>query len=35
VNCRAQEVDNLYMVDPGFFMANALRVADHVKERLS
>ncbi len=47
VNCRAHEVDNLYVVDASFFpssaavnpaltiMANALRVADHLKERLS
>lgn len=46
-NCRAHEVDNLYVVDASFFpssgavnpaltiMANALRVADHLKERLS
>jgi len=45
-NCRAHEVDNLYVVDGGFFcsssavnpaltiMANALRVADHLKSRL-
>ncbi len=45
-NCRAHEVDNLYVVDASFFpssaavnpaltiMANALRVADHLKERL-
>jgi choline dehydrogenase-like flavoprotein len=45
-SCRAHEVDNLYVVDGGFFasssavnpaltiMANALRVGDHLKERL-
>ena len=45
-NCRAHEVDNLYVVDASFFpssaavnpaltiMANALRVADHLKGRL-
>ncbi len=47
VNCRAHEVDNLYVVDGSFFpssgavnpaltiMANALRVGDHLRERLS
>jgi choline dehydrogenase-like flavoprotein len=46
VDCRAHEVDNLYVVDASFFpssaavnpaltiMANALRVADHLKSRL-
>ncbi len=46
LNCRAHEVDNLYVVDTSFFpsigavnpaltaMANALRVGDHVLERL-
>jgi choline dehydrogenase-like flavoprotein len=46
-NCRAHEVGNLYVVDGGFFpssaavnpaltiMANALRVGDHLLERLS
>ena len=46
-SCRAHEVDNLYVVDASFFpssaavnpaltiMANALRVADHLKERLA
>jgi choline dehydrogenase-like flavoprotein len=46
VNCKAHDVDNLYVVDASFFvssaavnpaltiMANALRVADHLKERL-
>jgi choline dehydrogenase-like flavoprotein len=45
VNCRAHEVDNLYVVDASFFpssgavnpaltiMANALRVARHLSER--
>jgi choline dehydrogenase-like flavoprotein len=45
-NCKAHEVDNLYVVDASFFpssgavnpaltiMANALRVADHLKERM-
>jgi choline dehydrogenase-like flavoprotein len=46
VNCKAHELDNLYVVDTSFFpsigavnpaltaMANALRVGDHVLERL-
>lgn len=46
-HCRAHEVDNLYVVDGSFFpssaatnpaltiMANALRVGDHLLERLS
>jgi choline dehydrogenase-like flavoprotein len=46
-NCRAHEVDNLYVVDASFFpssaavnpaltiMANALRVGDHLKSRLA
>ena len=46
-NCRAHEVDNLYVVDGSFFpssaavnpaltiMANALRVGDHLKSRLA
>jgi choline dehydrogenase-like flavoprotein len=46
VNCKAHEVDNLYVVDASFFvssgavnpaltvMANALRVGDHLLERL-
>ena len=46
LNCRAHEVDNLYVVDAGFFpsigavnptltiIANALRVSDHLAERL-
>ena len=45
-NCRAHEVDNLYVVDTSFFpsigavnpaltaMANSLRVGDHLLERL-
>jgi choline dehydrogenase-like flavoprotein len=46
VNCKAHELDNLYVVDASFFpssgavnpaltiMANALRVGDHLLERL-
>ncbi len=46
VNCRAHDVDNLYVVDTSFFpsigavnpsltaMANALRVGDHLADRL-
>ncbi len=46
VNCKAHDVDNLYVVDASFFpssaavnpaltiMANALRVGDHLKGRL-
>ena len=46
VNCRAHEVDNLYVVDTSFVpsigavnpaltaMANAIRVGDHLLERL-
>ena len=46
VNCRTHEVDNLYVVDTSFFpsigavnpsltaIANALRVGDHIAERL-
>jgi choline dehydrogenase-like flavoprotein len=46
VNCKAHEVDNLYVVDASFFpssaavnpgltiMANALRVGDHLLDRL-
>jgi choline dehydrogenase-like flavoprotein len=46
VNCRAHDVDNLYVVDGSFFvssgavnpaltiMANALRVGDYLLERL-
>jgi choline dehydrogenase-like flavoprotein len=45
-NCRAHDVDNLYVVDTSFFpsssavnpaltaMANAMRVGDHLIERL-
>jgi choline dehydrogenase-like flavoprotein len=45
-NCKAHDLDNLYVVDGSFFpsssavnpaltiMANALRVADHLKARL-
>ena len=45
-NCRAHEVDNLYVVDASFFpssgavnpaltiIANALRVGDHIREVL-
>jgi choline dehydrogenase-like flavoprotein len=45
-NCRAHDVDNLYVVDASFFpssgavnptltiMANALRVGDHLQQRL-
>jgi choline dehydrogenase-like flavoprotein len=47
VNCKAHEVDNLYVVDTSFFpsigavnpsltaMANALRVGDHLLGRLT
>src|SRR5213594_920954 len=46
VNCKAHDVDNLYVADASFFpsssavnpaltiMANALRVGDHLRERL-
>ncbi|MGH9467888.1 MAG: GMC family oxidoreductase [Terriglobales bacterium] len=46
LNCKAHELDNLYVVDASFFVsiaavnpaltiiANALRVADHLRERL-
>jgi choline dehydrogenase-like flavoprotein len=46
-NCKAHELDNLYVVDGSFFVsstavnpaltiiANALRVADHLKERMN
>jgi choline dehydrogenase-like flavoprotein len=46
VDCRAHEVDNLYVVDTSFFpsigavnpaltaMANALRVGDHLLDRM-
>ena len=47
VNCKAHELDNLYVVDTSFFpsigavnpaltaMANALRVGDHLLDRLA
>lgn len=47
LNCRVHDIDNLYVVDSSFFcssgavnpsltiMANALRVGDHLAERLS
>ena len=47
VTCRAHDVDNLYVVDTSFFpsigavnpsltaIANALRVGDHIAERLA
>jgi choline dehydrogenase-like flavoprotein len=39
VNCKAHDVDDLYVVDTSFFpsltaIANALRVGDHITERL-
>ena len=46
MNCKAHELDNLYVVDTSFFpsigavnpaltaIANALRVGDHLLERL-
>jgi choline dehydrogenase-like flavoprotein len=46
LNCRTHDVDNLYVVDGGFFpssaavnptltiIANALRVGEHLLERL-
>ena len=46
-NCRTHDVENLYVVDTSFFpsssavnpsltaIANAIRVADHLKERLN
>ena len=46
VNCKAHELDNLYVTDAGFFpsigavnptltiIANAMRVADHLKARM-
>jgi choline dehydrogenase-like flavoprotein len=45
-HCKAHELDNLYVVDPGFFVslgavnpsltaiANAIRVGDHLLQRL-
>ena len=47
VNCKAHELDNLYVVDTSFFpsigavnpaltaMANAIRVGEHLRERLA
>ena len=47
VNCKAHELDNLYVVDTSFFpsigavnpsltaIANAIRVVEHLKERLA
>ena len=47
LNCRAHEIDNLYVADASFFpsigavnptltiIANALRVADHVTARVT
>ena len=47
VNCKAHDLDNLYVVDTSFFpssaavnpalttIANALRVGDHLVERLA
>ena len=47
LHCKAHELDNLYIIDASFFpsigavnptltiIANALRVADHIKERLA
>jgi choline dehydrogenase-like flavoprotein len=47
VNCKAHELDNLYVVDTSFFpsigavnpsltaIANAIRVGHHLKERLA
>ena len=47
VNCKAHDLDNLYVVDGSFFpssaavnpaltiMANALRVGDHLLERMA
>ncbi|NIO08706.1 MAG: dehydrogenase, partial [Deltaproteobacteria bacterium] len=47
INCKAHEVDNLYVVDASFFpssaavnpaltvIANALRVGDHLSERMN
>jgi choline dehydrogenase-like flavoprotein len=47
INCKAHELDNLYVTDASFFpsigavnptltiIANALRVADHLRERLT
>ena len=47
INCRTHDIDNLYVVDSSFFpscpsvspaltvMANALRIAEHLTERLT
>ncbi len=47
VNCKAHELDNLYVTDTSFFpsigavnpaltaMANAIRVGEHISERIS
>jgi choline dehydrogenase-like flavoprotein len=47
VNCKAHELDNLYVVDTSFFpsigavnpaltaMANALRVGEHIRQRIA
>ena len=47
VNCKAHELDNLYVVDTSFFpsigavnpaltaIANALRVGDHIRQRMA
>jgi choline dehydrogenase-like flavoprotein len=46
-NCKAHELDNLYVVDTGFFpsigavnpaltaMANAIRVGEHIQQRVA
>ena len=46
-DCKAHELDNLYVVDTSFFpsigavnpaltaMANALRVGDHIRQRIT
>jgi choline dehydrogenase-like flavoprotein len=47
LNCRTHEIDNLYVTDASFFpsigavnptltiIANALRIGDHIADRLS
>ena len=47
MNCKAHDLDNLYVVDTSFFpsigavnpsltvIANALRVGDHIAERIT
>jgi choline dehydrogenase-like flavoprotein len=47
VNCKAHELDNLYVVDTSFFpsigavnpgltaMANAIRVGEHIADRIA